>query len=347
MRLLIVILFSILFTLFFNVLSEGYTFKYDKYKSHTTISRDLLSTYNLAFDSLDKYLHPTLKSVGAFGISYWFLILGHEYGGHGEVLRRLGIPCSYKFSNGDNSTIREGKVKGAYANLYLKIGGFRAEKHMRDLLREDQIRNGVNYKNSIFLTRALLNLCYDFSDVDTSENSNNDFYKYSRWITVVNHPYPLKEKTKIDVNFLKKRAKISAFDPLLLFSVFNTGAAFVGREFIWNINYIPTIDFNMYTTAVTTEVGIGFCLDEKFIKVNLEHGQNVFNKKVYGFSTRVTKICKIKDINIDFGFHYVKDYVCSADTSLIWKNYLVDFKVNFDKVHDLEKDIEVAVGITF
>ena len=339
-RLIIIIFILILFSVMFGVYNSfGLSLEYDK--NFSTYS---LVTNSQALTDIGQFVNDKLfysvrfKIFTSAPISYIPIVIGHELN-HGSICRKAGLDHHYKWSericshhNTGNPTI----------DSYVNIGGYLFENELNDRVRKDQIMNGATYKSamSVFFNKA----SFYVSTLDNRES--NDFNGFTKKMKMIN------PKTKLDRNYVNDLVVNTVFyDPSFIFNtMFLAHSFWMNQEWHYKFPYIHSnFDFNLYPEAITKEVGFAKNIGQNhFLKVNYEWGQNVWNKKVKGFSVEFTNIPLYRDIiSLDYKYHLVEKTLCYSLSTFHIGNSYVRWKHNKIKMCEIDDDDEFYFGFNF
>ena len=322
----------------------SYEIRFDKHMSASSLAVNTKLGSNLFGNAIEKSDIPlTLRVCVGYMFNSKLEIFGHEFS-HGEIYRRLNLTHVYDFSFKDSSITTVMFKQPIKIHSHVKINGLRFEKLFRDEIRKDQIMKNINYKNSNMLMVNFLKNISRVCKTDYRVNSDDDYYTYSKVLETMNY------STDLTLEDIKNTLNVTLFDPLTVFSLMNTGVAFFGKDVnieVDSLPAIPIIDYNLYPDAVTLEVSLAKkWKNTHYIKVSLEKGKNVYNKKIIGGSLEITNI-KIWKFKVNQKIHYVDTCMGSIGNTLVYENYYVGYDYNFKKISDIISKFEVFGGFYF
>ena len=322
----------------------SYEFRVDKYISAPSLAVNIKLGSDLFGDAIEKSDIPlTLCVCMGYMFNSKLEMFGHELA-HGEIYRRLNLTHVYDFSLFKGSSITGMLNQPIKIRSHMKINGLRFEKLFRDEIRKDQIMKKINYKNSNTLVVNLLKNISRVNKTNYEVNSTDDYYVYSKTLETMNC------STDLTLKDIKNTLSVTFFDPLTVFSLMNTGVAFFGKDISVEVNdlpVIPIIDYNLYPEAVTLELSLAKkWKNTHYVKISLEKGKNVYNKRIFGGSLEITNI-KIWKFKISQKIHYVDTCVGTVGNTVAYKNYYIGYDYSFKRISGAVNDFEIFGGLYF
>lgn len=330
---------------------NGAEFKLE-YDQHFSTSSGVVNTKTV-YDTLSVIQDETVdrvrfKLIGSGILAFPINVAGHELYGHGYPLRVYDIPRKYNIWPPQVSHL---KSKDLIINSQVILGGIKFDREYEDSFVKDGIVENFNYRNSINIFFS------ELSYVTTmwfSEETDIDNY-----ITNINK---MNSNTDID-DYLENSIYLSLINPSFLLSSYILGKTlWTDQDRKYVLDYLPTISFNMYSTAVTRELGLSINVTSliygydfidrminkcQYMRLTYEFGQDVYNEKVNGFSFEYTTIPICNNISTDIKIHHVENCVSDTLVTLNFEHLYFRWKHRLENFDELEPTDKFSVGYRF
>jgi len=319
---------------------QPYLFLFDRDLTANTGAVTIATSYRLINKPVK---HSNLPVLLKFATSYtaatYLVTFGHEYFGHGECYRKLDVRFHMQISSdGGLITIYDKKLLEPLATqAFIRINGIRFERFVCDDVRETQIMHGFSYPQSILAFKLVKNKAYALAHAEAHQN---DYYDYSKVLQAIN-PH-----TSLTLDEIKQYASFSFCDPFLLANLWCLLSSTLDPDTVHSIDALPYTDFNLYPQAATRTLGLITRTAQKLIRVELENGKTVRNKKIYGVLLKCSHIYKAANISIGGQIHHCPPVASSVSALIKYKVISVKIKYNFERL-PLQKPLEVAGGLNF
>ena len=243
--------------------------------------------------------------------------------------------------------VRHSNKNTPLINSQIYIGGLNFSKKYEDEFIKDGMIRYFDYKNSNILFYS--KLVY-LTTLYASDNSDFDYY--------INNLKKINPDTKIE-GYLKKSVNLSLLSPPFLISNYILGKTFYTGSVPYTFSYLPTVNFNLYPMAITREIGISVNVNSlindynkidriynkcQYMRLTYEFGQDVWNKKVSGFSFEYTNITIYKS-SVDLVIHHVDKCTSNTLLTLNFKHLYLRWKHQFKIFDNLEPKNSFAIGV--
>jgi len=344
-KIIITLYFLILISLIFGVYNSfGFSIEYDKHFSTyslalVTNAKSLTKLGFLINDNLFYDYGPRLKIVMNLPSIYIPFLIGHELS-HGMTAKKENLDVEYLWLKRKCLYVTS---KSPYINSYIACAGLTFENELKDSLYKDQIMNGCNYKSAMSI---VLIESSSYVTAKIHDKESNDLNQFCSHMKSINHNTKL---TRPYVNNVL--IKTSLYDPSFIFNtMFLVHSFWMNQEWTYKFPYIhPNFDFNLYPESITREVGFAKNIRQNhFLKVSYEWGQDVWNKKVKGFSIEVTNIPLYRNIiSVDYKYHMVERTLCYSLSTFHISNSYIRWKHNEIKICEIDDDDEFYFGFNF
>lgn len=310
----------------------GYQIELDLNKNQSSLSgtTNMKLTNGIVHEIMDDTVDSIrFKMFVSYPSMYYTIGIGHEIYGHGFVARRYDLNPSYQFIK---PHIDYDDPNSPYEKLDIIVGGTQFDRKLEDLYLKDSVMNDYNYRKSMILFGSKLSY---FSTMYNSDGSDFDtFIEYSKKVN---------PKTKIE-KYLQHSINSLLLDPSLWINNYILTETFIRNiDLYYTMKFIPTVDFDIYSTAVTNSIGFSSKIDDHYLKLNYEFGHDIWNRNINGFKLEFTNI-KVNDyFNLDINIHHIDKCESNGILTFNFENLFIKWKHNL-KYDELEGKNRFSIG---
>ncbi|MBC8377154.1 MAG: hypothetical protein H8E26_14010 [FCB group bacterium] len=272
-------------------------------------------------------------------MDYFMVVLLHEYIGHGDRYRELGItnidygydlPPPYGDGGGQASTsIGPGIISG-HEEIAIWTGGLESHQTLNSSLRQRWMVVGEqHYREALtYFWSFQISLTYiqDSEDLYPAQQNYNDPQAYINLLNMYNG-YADVMSLPFSMDDLKRAVNRNALDPMLFFSLYN-GLI----KYLWSgdpisaipmlefgpIKYLPSIHVGLTPFGVETHLENYLIIDEVLYRIVFSKGDETFHSGWGGFGAQISYPFAKSDFSMDVSINLWKQPALALGGS--WEN---------------------------